>query len=192
MADKNGIGRPSVPPYSDETADRIVSAYANGALLAHIAREDWAPELRTIHSWMERYEDFAASLDRAREAHAESLVALAIEITDDDRDPQRARVRSQARQWLASKVSPARYGDKLAIEANVSVDLAGIVQLRQNKLRSMRDQETALGPQGIDLIDITPLATSDAVSVDAAPASIDASEPPAPAPHEKAPIDPFE
>lgn len=53
---------------------------------------------------------------RARTAQAHLLAEECVEIADTDIDPNRARVRVDARKWFASKVLPKVYGDKLQLE----------------------------------------------------------------------------
>ncbi len=48
-------------------------------------------------------------------------------IADEEKDVQRARVRSDARKWLASKVDPAKFGDR-PMEVNVNVNLAQLIE----------------------------------------------------------------
>jgi hypothetical protein len=57
---------------------------------------------------------------RAREERADMIADEVITIADTDPDPQRARVRIDARKWWAAKVNPRKYADKA--EVNVNAD----------------------------------------------------------------------
>ena len=61
--------------------------------------------------------EFAATIARAREAGQDTLTAETINIADDatEENVQSARLRIWARQWYASRLSPKKYGDKVAI-----------------------------------------------------------------------------
>ena len=60
--------------------------------------------------------EFAEQYARAREVQAETLADEIVSIADEDGDPQRQRLRVDARKWVASKLKPKRYGDKVTNE----------------------------------------------------------------------------
>ena len=47
-----------------------------------------------------------------------------IEIVDTETDPVRARVRMDGRKWVASKLAPKKYGDKLETENRTTLNTA--------------------------------------------------------------------
>ena len=51
--------------------------------------------------------------------HADDIVSIA----DEDPDPQRARNRIDARKWIASKLMPKQYGDRLDVNVTQTVDI---------------------------------------------------------------------
>lgn len=53
---------------------------------------------------------------------ARKLALDCVDIADTDADPVRARVRIQARQWLAAKYAPKEYGERLDVNVQ-TVDL---------------------------------------------------------------------
>lgn len=65
-------------------------------------------------NWVEKTAERASSYSRAREAGASALADETIEIADEA-EPQTAQVaklRIEARRWLAGKINPEAYGDK--------------------------------------------------------------------------------
>lgn len=76
--------------------------------------------------------EFSEQYARAREAQADKLAEEALQIADDGRSDtyvdgdgnvktdteviQRSRLRVDTRKWLASKMAPKKYGDKIQAE----------------------------------------------------------------------------
>jgi hypothetical protein len=69
-----------------------------------------------VVKWLNTYPDFNKDYVRAREDqadfHADEIVAIA----DEEEDPNKARVRIDARKWVAAKMRPKKYGDKVTQE----------------------------------------------------------------------------
>lgn len=90
------------------------------------------PSQPTVFKWLGQQEDFAKQYARAREAQADALADEIVDISDDgsrdyfkDSDGQivvnhdhiaRSRLRVDARKWIASKLKPKKYGEKLSTE----------------------------------------------------------------------------
>lgn len=68
----------------------------------------------------------------AREGCADALAEQVVLSADSNTlDPQRARNRMNGRQWLAAKLQPKVYGDKLDIDLNNKIDVSiAITQAR--------------------------------------------------------------
>lgn len=98
--------------------------------------------------------EFSEQYARAREAQADKLAEEALQIADDGRSDtcvdgdgnvktdteviQRSKLRVDTRKWLASKMAPKKYGDKVAIGG---ADDLGPVQAVN---REMTDAERAV------------------------------------------------
>lgn len=128
-----GRGRPSI--YSQELANEIFDRMGIGESLREICRTEGMPNRATILRWRNENEDFSAQYARAREAQIEALADDIIDISDSGandwmarNDPDnpgwlangehlaRSRLRFDARRWLASKIMPKVYGDKITQE----------------------------------------------------------------------------
>lgn len=127
------MGRPS--DYTQELADRICAEIAEGRSLRSILREDdGMPAMSSVFKWLRIHTEFAEQYARAREAQADALADELLEIADDgsndwmerlgeDGKPlgwkengeaiQRSRLRVDTRKWIASKLKPKKYGDKI-------------------------------------------------------------------------------
>lgn len=72
------------------------------------------PHAGTVHRWLaEDRSGFCEQYARACQQRAEYWVEEIIEIADSDDDPNSRRVRVDARKWIACKLLPRKYGDKL-------------------------------------------------------------------------------
>jgi hypothetical protein len=122
----NPIGRP--PVHGPEVEDRICELIADGNPLPAIAAMPGMPRVATILGWAAGDRPgFGERYSRAREALAIKLVADALELVDtpakDAVEAQDKRVRADMRKWLASKLFPRQFGDRLhtdvqALDAN--------------------------------------------------------------------------
>jgi hypothetical protein len=129
--------------YSDELAQKICDMLASGMSLREICRKDDKPNKSTVLRWLANNEQFRAQYARAREEQADAYADEIIEIADnasndwmernDDDNPgwqanhdhiNRSRLRIDSRKWVASKLAPKKYGDKM--DLNVAGKLDGI------------------------------------------------------------------
>lgn len=111
--------------YSPELAslicERLVSRDGTGKLraLRIICRDDAdMPGETTVYKWLGLHDEFAKQYARTREILAEMNAGDIIHIADTEDDPNKARIRIDARKWWASKVAPKVYGDKTTVEGN--------------------------------------------------------------------------
>lgn len=125
-------GRPS--EYSEEVALAVCARIADGESLRSVCRDEAMPAKSTIFKWLSQQQAFADQYARAMEARADAMFEDILEIADDSsgdrkvvgRDGeerevcdtefvQRARLRVDARKWMLGKMSPKKYGDKVAL-----------------------------------------------------------------------------
>lgn len=99
--------------YNQRWADIICEMLINGESLRAICSADDMPAISTVMKWLHQNPDFAEQYARAREAQQDTYADEITFIADTEPDPQRARVRIDARKWHASKLSPKKYGDKV-------------------------------------------------------------------------------
>jgi hypothetical protein len=128
-AGKAKPGRPSA--YTKALGDSICSQIADGKSLRAICAKTGMPSKSMVLRWLdaESAQQFRDQYARAREAQADLLAEEMLEIADDssldvltDKDGNerpntefvtRSRLRVDTRKWLASKMAPKRYGDKI-------------------------------------------------------------------------------
>ena len=110
---KGGVRMGRRSTLTPELAGAICRRIAEGESLRTICRDQAMPSRRTVLRWCEENAVFCHQYACAREAQADTLAEEVVTIADDDAiAPERAKVRIDARKWLAAKVAPKRWGDK--------------------------------------------------------------------------------
>src|SRR5262245_36273727 len=123
-------GRPT--SYNQKLEDAICEEIATtDHSLRRICEAAGMPSPSTVYLWLGRVPEFSEQYARARERQADVLAGQILEISDDgSRDTiqtedgevvnhehiQRSRLRVDSRKWLASKLAPKKYGEKVATE----------------------------------------------------------------------------
>lgn len=101
--------------HSPEAFERVLSAMADGKSLREACKVEGNPAVTTVLRRLAEDETFRLQYARAREAGDDAMAEDIQDIADTEVDPQKARVRIDARKWLLSKRQPKRYGDKLEL-----------------------------------------------------------------------------
>lgn len=122
---KRPKGRPSI--YSENLARDIckkVATTTNG-LRRMCAENPGFPNPDTIREWRHEYRDFSAQYDQAKRQQADLLAEDILDIVDDEglvttEDISKAKLRSDRRMWIAARLLPKVYGDKVFSETNVT------------------------------------------------------------------------
>lgn len=130
---KGTVGRPT--DYTPELGDLICDMLAEGMSLRKVCSNNNMPDKSTVFRWLRSDPEFRDQYARAKEEAADALVEEMLDIADDaSQDFQivkskkgneypvmnaefaaRSRLRVDTRKWIASKLKPKRYGDKLDI-----------------------------------------------------------------------------
>ncbi len=134
---KRRPGRPS--NYTPEMAALICARLAAGESLNRITKTEGFPDHVTVYSWMSKNPEFLAMYTRAREDQAETMADEIVEIADaaPETEPvldkngeiiemrvhaayvayQKNRI--EARKWVAAKLKPRKYGEKVDVNHGV-------------------------------------------------------------------------
>lgn len=99
--------------FSQPTADRICELIIDGQSLRTICLAEDMPSRTTVLKWLRENEDFASQYAHARVEQQDTYAEEIVHIADTEEDPQKARVRIDARKWHASKLAPQKYGDRV-------------------------------------------------------------------------------
>lgn len=118
MAEKNlpaKTGRPS--SYNRKTADELCRYLAVGESLRTVTKRPGMPSIQTVFTWMRTHEEFLEQYTRAKQEAADALVEEMLDIADSDNtDVNRDRLRVDTRKWIAAKLKPKKYGEKMQVD----------------------------------------------------------------------------
>ena len=110
-------------PLNRETVkDIICDRISGGESLNGICREEGMPHKVTVFRWLADDENFRNRYARARETQADALFDEVLSIADTEEDTNKARVRIDARKWMAGKLRPKVYGEKVVIGGDDTLD----------------------------------------------------------------------
>jgi hypothetical protein len=102
-----------------ELYDKIIQLLIEGHSMVKIIRMEGMPCRKTLFSWRIRDEEFGRRVDEARKANIEFLVDdmldIAREKPEDDMDAKGKRLYMDTLKWVACKIAPKLYGDRLAM-----------------------------------------------------------------------------
>jgi hypothetical protein len=110
------MGRPT--SYTKQKAQTICEMIENGMTLQAICELPDMPTISTVYQWQDAQPEFAESYARARVRKADTLADMVLSEAFNSHDAQIGRLRVDALKWMASKLSPKRYGDKIEVESN--------------------------------------------------------------------------
>lgn len=140
-ADQKAAGRPTI--YSENIVDRICERLSDGESLRSISTDDDMPAKSTVFLWLANHEDFRTRYAHAREVQADAIFDEMLDIADDGRNDwmekrnsdgeaigwvengealRRSDLRIKTRQWMASKLQPKKYGDKIDLNLSGRVE----------------------------------------------------------------------
>lgn len=96
------------------TFDDICKRICEGESLNSICKEKGMPSKGVFLGWTNDDKDLADQYARSMEQRAELYAEDIIRIADDESlDINRARLMVDSRKWVACKLKPRRYGDKI-------------------------------------------------------------------------------
>jgi len=104
--------------------ETICRELALGRALINICDDDGMPGYSTVLAWRASDPAFQEMYARAREEQADWHAEQIILIADTEDDPNKARVRIDARKWAAAKLKPKTYGDRLNLDADINLNIS--------------------------------------------------------------------
>lgn len=110
---KKKHGRPT--KFTQELADTICERMANGETLRAICRDLGFPH-STVIEWTMTNKSFSDQYAQARLKQADAYADMILDEAFNSHDAQIGRLRVDALKWVASKLAPKRYGDKVEVE----------------------------------------------------------------------------
>lgn len=138
-------GRPS--GFTQEIADQICERIAEGESVRTIIETDGMPSQSMIYRWLSENQSFREQYAHAREMQADTLFDEMLDIADDGTNDwmlqqrgenevwvengealRRSQLRIDTRKWIASKLKPKKYGDKLDLNHGVTEEMAEVMK----------------------------------------------------------------
>lgn len=131
-------GRPTI--YTVAMRDEICGRLADGESLRKICKDEHIATIGTVCRWLAEFADFSEQYAKAREAQAERMADELIEIADmppeihpvtgarDSASVNHQRLRIDTRKWVAAKLLPKKYGDKLELGGELKVGVADAIR----------------------------------------------------------------
>jgi len=134
---KMAFGRPS--DYTDELSNIICARLMDGESLRTICRDEDMPARSTVHLWIANNKDFSDRYAIARDRQADTIFDEILDIADNGSNDwlekfdgdggnvgyqvngeaiQRSRLRVDARKWMAGKLRPKAYGEKVDLTSD--------------------------------------------------------------------------
>lgn len=128
-----------MPKFSQGLFDEICEMIADGESLRDVCAREDMPNRTTFFRWLEGSEALSNQYARAKEEQADAIFDEILQIADDARNDwmerngqdddgwrangehiQRSRLRIDARKWMAGKLRPKKYGEKVEAEVKHS------------------------------------------------------------------------
>jgi hypothetical protein len=122
---RGATGRPST--YTEAAAKEICRRMVEGQSLRTICKSSGMPTFVTVFNWRRAHPEFLEQYARAREDQADALVEEMLDVArkavkaKSSEEVQGYKLLVDTLKWRASKMKPRNYGDKLQLEAEVSV-----------------------------------------------------------------------
>ena len=130
--------------YGPRMADRICAELALGHSLRAICRADDMPCVTTVMRWLRTRPDFREQYGLAREAQADALADEIVDIADEacDRDTAAtAKLRIDARKWVAAKLKPKKYGERQPSDPAAPSSIGQRLQEAETRLKESDERE---------------------------------------------------
>lgn len=121
-------------PWTAKIEEEILTRIAKGQSVVDICADDWLPAQSIFYRRLQDDAEFRERYARAREMQADTLFDEILQIADDGRNDwmerrgegavgyvengeaiRRSEMRINARKWMAGKLRPKVYGDKLDV-----------------------------------------------------------------------------
>lgn len=134
--------------YTDDIFNSICEQLADGRSLKKICEDDKMPSKATFYNWINNNPDLLDKYARAKsdgsDTLAEDIQDIADGVLTGKYEPQAARVAIDGKKWVASKLKPKKYGDKLDVTSD-GESLAPVKTLSDEqldaKIRSLLERQ---------------------------------------------------
>jgi hypothetical protein len=135
-----------VSTYTEEMALLICERLSNGESLKSMCDDEDMPAKSTVFKWLAENKVFSDMYARARETQADALFDEVLSIADNGSNDwmeknfgedtrwvengealRRSQLRIDARKWMAGKLRPKKYGEKLELSGDADSPLQVVI-----------------------------------------------------------------
>lgn len=121
-----------MPRFSNDLFEKVLYRISSGESVAAICTDEDMPSQDSFYKWVREKDGLAERYAHAREAQADAIFDDILSIADEGKNDwmersgednegwqlngehmQRSKLRIDARKWMASKLAPKKYGDKI-------------------------------------------------------------------------------
>lgn len=145
-------GRPS--SFTQAIADTICERIVEGESLRAICRDPDMPAISSVFKWLANDPKFADQYARSKEEQGENFADQIVAIADEEHTMvkdmgdgvtavvydstavARNRLRVDARKWVAAKLKPKKYGDRVEVDAKHSGNVGFSLTINRGKRES--------------------------------------------------------
>lgn len=141
---------PRASEFTQAMGDAICERLSDGESLRSICDGEDMPNKATVFRWLAANEAFRDQYAVAREAQADAMFDDMLDIADDGRNDwmakrndageiiswqengealRRSALRIDARKWMAGKLQPKKYGDKVQLDHSGELKLTPIIEI---------------------------------------------------------------
>lgn len=141
-----------ISQYTDEMAALICDRIADGESLKSICNDEEMPARSTVFKWLAENTRFSDMYARARDEQADAIFDEILTIADTPQIGEKRKVKDDggieistgdmiehrrlqidARKWMAAKLKPKKYGEKLELEHGGQIALTPTINFNGNK-----------------------------------------------------------
>ena len=146
---REGPGRPALFPAEHVVWQNILRGISEGKSLSSTLRADGMPSYSLARQMIKNNPEFRAAYEKAVEDRADRLAEEIIELSDKELPDglegsmasawvQQKRLQVEARKWVAAKLKPKTYGDRIDVAVtDHRISITGA--LSQAKQRLLKD-----------------------------------------------------
>ena len=143
---RKGPGGQKPPSYTPELWQRFLEEVSSGRSVRDICDNvPGMPGKSTTWRWINSDPERAAQYDRAHAAGLELIMEEILDLADDlPEDPSAGQVAKRklqvnTRQWVASKLLPKKYGDRMDTTMTLTVDHESVLMAGIERMLKARD-----------------------------------------------------
>lgn len=153
------MGRPEKWPVDSPIWNQIVHRVSAGKSLSTVLADDDMPTWPTFHAMLKQNDALREAYDKAVQDRADKMADEILELSDQEMPAglegamasawvQQKRMQVDARKWIASKLKPRVYGDRIDMTVrDERISVIGALEAAQSRVKS-------LSP--IDVTDVLP------------------------------------